>query len=88
MTFSSRTCGILEGAVGGGAAISRDLGNSPPPDVPSRMEMRLLRETRRVFEYLHKTLPIISGVDTHKQCRQSHNFPMIAVLKSDNKMMG
>lgn len=67
MTFSNRTCGILEGALGGGGAISRDLGNSPPPDVPSRMEMRLLRETRSVFEYLHKTLRIVSDVDTHRQ---------------------
>jgi len=65
--------------------MARGLGNIPSTDVPSRTEMRLLRETRRVFEYLHKTLPIISGVDTHEQCRQSHNFPMIAVLGNDNK---
>lgn len=88
MTFSSRTCGIPEGALEGGAVIARGLGNGPPPDVSSRMEMRLLRETRRVFEYLHKTLPIISGVNTHKRCQKSHNFPIIAVLGSDNKMVG
>jgi len=68
--------------------MARCWGNIPPTDVPSRTEMRLLRETRRVFEYLHKALPIISGVDTHKQCLQSHNFPMIAVLGNDNEMVG
>jgi hypothetical protein len=73
--FPSNACGnfsnpvgmILEGLLKGGIATGGGgLGKAPLPDVSTRIETRLLRETRSVFEYLFQHFPTISRVDIDK----------------------
>ena len=59
--FSSSKCTTPEGKPAEGTAIARDLHNAPVAYDSSRMEIRLLRETRSVFEYLRRHLPDVSG---------------------------
>jgi hypothetical protein len=47
----------------------------------SRIEIRLLSETRSVFEYLPKSSPYMHGYDAIKQWQQSYSFPIMAVLE-------
>ena len=46
----------------------------------SRIEMRLLSETRRVFEYLPRSSLLMHGCDAIKKWQQSYSFPITAVL--------
>ena len=65
--FSSPVGRIFEGILEGGIARGRgDLGKAPLPDDSARMETRLLRETRSVFEYLFQYLSTISRINTDK----------------------
>ena len=50
-----------EGKLVEGTSIIRDLRSPPLAHDSSRMEMRLLRDTRSVFEYLHRRWPNVSG---------------------------
>ena len=62
----------------------RDVGNTPLPAVTSRIEMRLLRETRSVLEYLSQH-PLTSLL-TDKG--QPYSFPRMAVLGNVNQIGG
>lgn len=81
--LSSSTCTILEGLSEVGTSNARDVagtGNIPLLDIASRMQIRLLSETRSVLEYLHQHLPTIRSHDSHGQ-RTAYSFPKIAVLR-------
>ena len=66
--FSNSACTILEGSLEEGTLGVRDVVEAD--DVPllgiiSRMEIRLLRETRSVLEYLCQHLPAIRSYGSH-----------------------
>ena len=56
-----------EGELVEGTSIIRDLLKPPLACDSSRMEMRLFRDTRSVFEYLHRRLPTVSGGSIYNQ---------------------
>ena len=62
----------------------RDVGNTPLPAVTSRIEIRLLRETRSVLEYLSQHPLTLSLTDKS----QPYSFPRIAVLGNVNQIGG
>jgi hypothetical protein len=62
-----------------------DESNAPlPPDDTSRIEMRLLRETRSVLEYLYRHPLALMFTDKG----QPYSFPRIAVLGNVNQIGG
>jgi hypothetical protein len=64
--FSSPVGRIFEGILEGGFATGRGGLGKALPDDSTRMETRLLRETRSVFEYLFQHLPTVSRVNIYK----------------------
>jgi hypothetical protein len=81
--ISKRT--ILRPSLAGEGGRVPDASNDAPlPDDTSRREIRLLRETRRVLEYLYQHPLALIFTDK----RQPYSFPKIAVLGNIDQFGG